>query len=72
MSFLISDDRKTITCGICGMTSHHPDDVSAHYCGKCKIFHDDEARICHADDCTVLLVRILGKLPMFCWDHLPP
>jgi hypothetical protein len=32
----------SITCGRCGNTSHNPEDVTQHYCGHCKIFHDDE------------------------------
>lgn len=29
-----------ITCPQCGMTSHHPKDVSEKYCGNCHQFHE--------------------------------
>lgn len=32
--------RQSITCGCCGLTSHHPQDVANLYCGHCHIFHD--------------------------------
>lgn len=34
-------DGETITCGRCGRTSHHPEDVKNRYCGNCHVFHDD-------------------------------
>jgi ribosomal protein S27AE len=34
---------NTITCALCGLTSHHPDDVSRRYCGRCHEFLDDLA-----------------------------
>jgi hypothetical protein len=40
-SYLISADRKAITCRRCWMTSYNPHDVRNHYCGKCRTWHDD-------------------------------
>ena len=36
--FTIGDDQKSITCHLCGLTSHHPKDVEHRYCGKCGVF----------------------------------
>lgn len=58
-------DGSAITCGLCGLKSHHPDDVAARYCGNCKIFHDDRSRWC-AGGCGVVLVELNGRLPKFC------
>jgi hypothetical protein len=41
VSYTISADRKSITCLICGLTSHNPNDVREVYCGKCHRFHQD-------------------------------
>jgi hypothetical protein len=38
-------DGSMITCHICGMTSHNPNDVENHYCGNCHIFHDDNDQL---------------------------
>jgi hypothetical protein len=27
--------EPSITCPVCGMTSYHPDDIRAGYCGNC-------------------------------------
>lgn len=40
-TFTISPDGKSITCLMCKTTSHHPEDVENHYCGRCHVFHDD-------------------------------
>lgn len=45
MTYRISDDGKSITCLVCGRTSHNPHDVSEHYCGFCHFFHDDEQAV---------------------------
>jgi len=37
------NDGGSITCLICGLTSHHPEDVRQRYCGRCHCFHDDRA-----------------------------
>ena len=34
-------DAGNITCRICGMTSHNPNDATHRYCGKCHVFLDD-------------------------------
>ena len=33
---------STITCHICGLTSHNLHDVRFRYCGNCHRFHDDD------------------------------
>jgi hypothetical protein len=30
-----------IGCFMCGSVSWNPNDVNAHYCGNCHMFHDD-------------------------------
>jgi hypothetical protein len=40
-SFAISPDGKSISCHLCGMTSHNPNDVLHRYCGMCHVFHGD-------------------------------
>lgn len=30
-----------IGCFMCGSMSWFPDDVNGHYCGNCKMFHDN-------------------------------
>lgn len=30
-----------ITCLHCNLTSYNPNDIERHFCGKCKVFHDD-------------------------------
>jgi hypothetical protein len=42
-TFTIASDGRSITCGLCGWTSYHPEDVAHRYCGHCHIFHDDAA-----------------------------
>lgn len=39
--YTIAQDGKSITCLVCGMTSHHPKDVFYRYCGVCHEFLDD-------------------------------
>ncbi len=34
--------RPGIRCLQCGKTSWHPVDVKEHYCGFCKVFHDEQ------------------------------
>ena len=34
---------KWIQCLRCGLRSHNPNDVAQRYCGKCHIFHEDQA-----------------------------
>lgn len=31
----------SITCKICGFTSHNKEDVERQYCGHCHVFHGD-------------------------------
>jgi hypothetical protein len=37
----LGKDGKSITCKVCGRTSHHPEDVRYLYCGYCHAFHPD-------------------------------
>lgn len=42
MSFSINqhqDGHLSITCHLCGRTSHHPQDVDHKFCGHCHRFH---------------------------------
>jgi hypothetical protein len=41
--YTISDDRQSITCMRCGMTSHNPNDIAQYYCAACKIFHEQSS-----------------------------
>lgn len=65
MGYSLASDGKSITCDRCGMTSYNQNDIDARYCGRCKIFHDDEARWCEGG-CGLVLVLIRGRLPRFC------
>jgi hypothetical protein len=38
-SYRINTDG-TITCLLCGLTSHHPKDAEHRYCGNCHLFHE--------------------------------
>lgn len=38
-TYTINLDGSAITCLRCGLTSHHPMDVSHRYCGQCHVFH---------------------------------
>lgn len=40
-TFTIDLNGPSITCKICGLTSHNSQDVQRHYCGRCHVFHDD-------------------------------
>jgi hypothetical protein len=40
--YTIAEDGCSITCHRCGRTSYNAGDVENHYCGACKIFHDDD------------------------------
>lgn len=69
MNCVVAEDGTSITCGHCGLTSHHPDDVAARYCGNCKLFHDADTGLC--EDCGQLLVKLVAHrnpapLPRFC------
>jgi hypothetical protein len=33
----------TITCLVCGFTSHNPNDVKHRYCGSCHVYHANPA-----------------------------
>ncbi len=39
-TYTISADGHAITCGVCGLTSYHPRDVSERFCGHCHVFHE--------------------------------
>ena len=38
----LTNGVASITCLVCGMTSHHPQDVAQRYCGHCHVFHEGE------------------------------
>ncbi len=40
--FTVNADGRAIMCLRCGRTSYSQGDIENHYCGHCKIFHDDE------------------------------
>ena len=40
-TFVIACDGRSITCLVCGMTSHNIDDVTHRYCGCCHKFHSE-------------------------------
>jgi hypothetical protein len=40
-TYRIAEDGKSITCRICGLTSHNENDVRERYCGNCCRFHED-------------------------------
>ena len=44
-SYQISQDGASITCFVCGFTSHNQNDVKEKYCGYCKTFHNDRETI---------------------------
>ena len=33
--------ERTITCGVCDMTSYNPNDIEKGYCGNCHAFADE-------------------------------
>ena len=35
---------KAITCAVCGLTSHNPEDVKQGYCGYCHRYHEGFGR----------------------------
>ena len=39
--YSVAPDGLSITCHVCGRTSHHPKDVMERYCGYCHVFHSD-------------------------------
>lgn len=49
-SYRILDHGYAIQCLHCGLISHHPEDVTHRYCGKCHRFHErlpPEAPVCY-------------------------
>lgn len=40
-TFEILEDGKAIKCRRCGMTSYSQKDVENHFCGRCRVSHDD-------------------------------
>lgn len=44
-SYVLAPDGRSITCRVCGSTSHNANDVAYHYCGACGCFHDDVTTI---------------------------
>lgn len=41
-SYRILENGSAIWCATCGYISFNQNDVAEHYCGMCKVFHDDE------------------------------
>jgi hypothetical protein len=52
-----SSASMSITCLVCGHTSHNPNDVRERYCGHCRSFLDD--RILQADGLINHAIAIL-------------
>ena len=52
--YVVSEGGGSITCGRCGLTSYNPGDVRHHYCGRCHVFHDDEAELEALESATEL------------------
>jgi hypothetical protein len=40
-TYELVEEGKAIKCLLCELTSYHPEDVRQHYCGRCRLFHDD-------------------------------
>jgi ribosomal protein L37E len=40
-TFQILEEGKAIKCCRCGMISHNQKDIEHHWCGNCKMSHDD-------------------------------
>jgi hypothetical protein len=36
---VVAPDGSAIKCLVCGLTSHHPEDVRNRYCSHCHAFH---------------------------------
>jgi ribosomal protein L37E len=51
-TYELGADGRTITCRLCGLTSHHSGDVEKRYCGNCHIFHEDVAGKNYEFDCV--------------------
>lgn len=54
----------SITCPICGATSHHPEDVRFGYCGQCHAF----TRTCTIGGCQLPGAIVLGNVAA-CTPH---
>ena len=39
-TFRLMNDDTAIKCLICGLVSHHPEDVKQRYCASCHQFHE--------------------------------
>ncbi len=49
----LSEDGRSITCRVCGLTSRDPKNIREKYCPACRIFHEDRivmARIAEGYD----------------------
>lgn len=58
-TYTVAADGASITCHLCGMTSHHPADVENRYCAHCRIFHDSQAA---AAELIPFDERVMGML----------
>lgn len=74
LTYTIADDGQSITCLVCGMTSHHPKDVEHCHCGKCNKFHDVPDPVSLVDDQFVFLDALLAGNRPISRSHLsdPP
>lgn len=61
-TYSIAADGASITCLLCGKTSHHPGDVANRYCAACRVFHDTAAAAAEeeADEIIPFDERITG------------
>jgi hypothetical protein len=44
-TYTIAADGKSITCHLCGRTSHNPNDVREKFCGCCCVFHGEASEV---------------------------
>lgn len=40
-SYRIAEDRRAITCLVCGATSFNPNDIDRLFCAVCDVYHED-------------------------------
>lgn len=59
LTYTIAPDGESITCHVCGNTSHHPKDVEHCYCGHCDKFHDVPDPVALVEDQYVFLDALM-------------
>jgi hypothetical protein len=40
-TYIVNDNNSTITCFVCGRTSHNSNDVKHLFCAHCDIYHNN-------------------------------